>query len=194
VADEILTGLGRTGAWFACDTAGVVPDLLCVGKALGGGLPLSACIGTPAVMQAWGRSQGEARHTSTFLGNPLACAAALATLAVLRRDSWPQRVARLGAEFGVALGAWSGIGGVAAIRGAGLLWGVELRDAAGAPDPERTFAIVCEALRRGVLLLGDGMHHNVLAFMPPFCLEAGPRAQALDHVRAALEATGRALR
>lgn len=72
VFDEIYTGLGRTGSLFALDHEGVIPDLLVLGKALGGGLPLSACVGD--CLDAWGRSGGEARHTSTFLGHPLACA------------------------------------------------------------------------------------------------------------------------
>jgi len=189
IVDEILTGLGRTGHWFQCDAARVVPDLLCVGKALAGGLPLSACIGTAEVMSAWGRSTGEARHTSTFLGNPLACAAALATLAALRDEDWPARVAVRGTAFGAALQRFAALPGVRAVRGTGLLWGVELVDRDGAPDARRTFAVICDALRRGVLLLGDGTHRNVLAFTPPFCLEDSVRDAALDAVGAALAAT-----
>ena len=80
VFDEIYTGLGRTGRWFACEHEGVVPDIMTIGKALTGMLPLSAAIGSPAVMEAWPPSTGEAIHTSTFLGNPISCAAALAQL------------------------------------------------------------------------------------------------------------------
>jgi len=69
ILDEIYTGFGRTGTMFACERAGIVPDLLCVGKALAGGVPLAATIGTPRVMDAWPVSAGEALHTSTFLGN-----------------------------------------------------------------------------------------------------------------------------
>lgn len=79
--DEVQSGMGRTGRWFVAEE--VVPDLLCVGKALGGGYPISACLGTRAVMDAWGASQGEALHTQTFLGHPVGCAAALAVLDVL---------------------------------------------------------------------------------------------------------------
>ena len=70
--DEIQSGMGRSGRWFACEHDDVIPDLLCVGKALGGGFPISACIGTPEVMGAWGHSTGEALHTQTFWGTPLA--------------------------------------------------------------------------------------------------------------------------
>ena len=189
ICDEILTGLGRTGRWFACDHAGVVPDLLCVGKALGGGLPLSACIGTPEVMAAWGPSRGEARHTTTHLGNPLACAAGLAVLATLRDEGWPDRVAAAGADFGAALAGLAAASGVGDIRGGGLLWGVELVTPAGAPDAARAFAVVRAALRRGILLLADGTERNVLAFTPPFVLAPAQRDAALEVVRQALHTT-----
>jgi 4-aminobutyrate aminotransferase-like enzyme len=74
IFDEIYTGFGRTGKMFAFEHFGIIPDLLCVGKALGGGLPISACVGE--IMDVWGKSTGEARHTQTFLGHPLACAVA----------------------------------------------------------------------------------------------------------------------
>src|SRR5262249_10965210 len=81
--DEVLTGLGRTRGPFAGPAAGIVPELLCVGKALGGGFPLSACLGSADVMGAWGASTGEALHTQTFLGHPVGCAAAVAVLDLL---------------------------------------------------------------------------------------------------------------
>ena len=99
ILDEIYTGFGRTGRWFACEHWGVVPDILCVGKALTGGLPFAACIGTDAVMEAWPRSRGEAIHTSTFLGNPVACAAALASISVLRDEHLVERAATVGADL-----------------------------------------------------------------------------------------------
>ena len=71
---------------FVCEREGVVPDILCIGKAIAGGVPFSAAIGRPAIMDAWPRSEGEALHTATFLGNPLACAAALAVLDTFERD------------------------------------------------------------------------------------------------------------
>ncbi|MCX7888003.1 MAG: aspartate aminotransferase family protein, partial [Verrucomicrobiae bacterium] len=71
ILDEVYTGFCRTGRWFACEHWDVVPDLICVGKALGGGLPISACIGKAPVMDSWPPSEGEAIHTSTFLGHPL---------------------------------------------------------------------------------------------------------------------------
>jgi len=82
IFDEIYTGLGRTGQWFASEHSGTVPDLVCLGKALTGGFPLSACVGRADLMDAaWPASTGEAIHTSTFLGHPVGCAMALAELA-----------------------------------------------------------------------------------------------------------------
>jgi acetylornithine/succinyldiaminopimelate/putrescine aminotransferase len=82
ITDEIYTGFGRTGKWFASEHVEVAPDLICVGKALSGGFPISACIGNAKWMdKAWPESTGEAIHTSTFLGHPVGCAMALANIA-----------------------------------------------------------------------------------------------------------------
>ena len=98
VADEIYTGLGRTGAVFACDHEAVIPDLLCVGKGLASGMPLSACMGLDSTFEAWPRSEGEALHTQTFLGHPTGCAAALASLDVMSALDLPRRAEQLGRE------------------------------------------------------------------------------------------------
>ena len=170
VADEILTGMGRTGSWFACNHASVVPDLLCLGKSLAGGLPLSACIGTKAVMEGWERSRGEARHTQTFLGNPLAAAAASATLDLLEAEAWPERVAECGASMGEELAAaLADRDGIAAIRGRGFLWGIECTAAHG-PDGARVQQVVHAALRRGWIVLPAGEEGEVLELMPPYVL------------------------
>src|SRR6185295_8153883 len=80
ICDEIYTGFGQTGRWFACEHSNTVPDLICLGKALTGGFPLSACVGKAEVMEAWPPSSGEAIHTSTFLGHPVGCAMAMAQI------------------------------------------------------------------------------------------------------------------
>ncbi|HET6228610.1 MAG TPA: aspartate aminotransferase family protein [Longimicrobiaceae bacterium] len=173
IFDEVYTGFGRTGRWFACEHWGVVPDILVVGKALTGGLPFAACIGTDAVMERWPRSRGEAIHTSTFLGNPLGCAAALASISVLRDENLVER----SAEFGTGLierlrEMTSGHPNVGDVRGLGMMIGVEMvRDRESrAPAPDLAGRVVVEALRRGVLLLGGGIHGNVLSLSPPFVI------------------------
>src|ERR1700712_5279882 len=85
IADEIFTGFGRTGSLFAVEPEGVRPDILCCGKALGGGLPIAAVIARRDLFRCW-ETAGEARHTATFLANPLACAAALAVLDILQEE------------------------------------------------------------------------------------------------------------
>ncbi|MGA7094508.1 MAG: aspartate aminotransferase family protein, partial [Candidatus Cybelea sp.] len=100
IADEIYTGFGRTGDWFAVNRDGIVPDVLCIGKAMGSGVPISAAVGTAAIMNAWPLSAGEALHTSTFLGNPLGCAAALATIDEMERLGLPERAQRVGERLG----------------------------------------------------------------------------------------------
>src|SRR6201999_1042951 len=92
IFDEIYTGFGRTGRWFACEHERVAPDLVCLGKALAGGFPISACVGRKDMIDAaWPPSSGEAMHTSTFLGNPVGCAMALAQIAEIRRRKLPER-------------------------------------------------------------------------------------------------------
>lgn len=167
VADEIYTGLNRTGRLFACDHSEVVPDLICLGKALTSGFPLSACVGRAVVMDAWPESSGEALHTSTFLGNPLGCAMAIASL---REHAKPETAAKVragGRRLRVAL---EGIGSpkIGDIRGAGLLLGLEIVGADGAPDAATASHCVSSALGRGILLLAGGRLGNVLSITPPF--------------------------
>ncbi len=173
VFDEIYTGFGRTGRWFACEHWGVTPDILCVGKGMTGGMPFAACIGTDAVMEAWPRSTGEAIHTSTFLGHPLGCAAALASIAVLRDERLVERSAELGARIKRRLEEMtSDHPRVGEVRGLGMMIGIELvRDRESRdPAPELAGRVVVETLRRGVLTLGGGIHGNVISLSPPFVL------------------------
>ena len=188
IFDEIYTGFGRTGRWFACQYEGVVPDIMTVGKALTGMLPLSAAIGTPAVMGTWPTSGGEAIHTSTFLGNPLACAAALAQLDVIEAEGLVGRAADLGATLERRLRDWaSREPRIAELRGLGLMQGVRLGgttpDAAGAAS--RT---VAGALREGVLLLPEGPAGDVLALTPPLVVTEAQLLEAVTVVERALAA------
>ncbi len=191
VFDEIFTGFGRTGTLFAFEHEGMIPDILCVGKALGGGLPLSACLGPREVMDAWPDSTGEALHTSTFLGHPLSCAAALAFLDVLEEEDLAGRAATLGGRLLEGLGeALVGVTpGVQDVRGRGLLIGIELSAlegdgpggagdrlaTAGATIAEVTTAgattagasIAEAALSRGLLVLPAGAGGEVVEIAPP---------------------------
>lgn len=192
IADEIFTGLGRTGQWWA--GGDVVPDLLCVGKALGGGMPIAACLGRPEVMAAWGPSRGEALHTSTFLGHPVAAAAALATLQVLEDEAVPARAAEQGAHWLAELHvALDGLPGVLEIRGTGLMLGIELADLPGHTAGARVWQWVVQALRRGLIVLPAGARGEVLQLTPPVCVTADQRRTAVAGLRAALLASPEAV-
>lgn len=183
ILDEVYTGLGRTGRWFACQHWDVVPDLLVIGKSLAGGLPLSAVVGRPAVMDAWPPSDGEAIHTSTFLGNPVTCAAALAQLGEIEGRGLVGRAERLGALLGGRLeGMVDELPAAASTRGLGLMQAMALTGPAG------TAARVAErALQRGVILLPEG---PVLAFTPPLTITEEQLAWALGVVESAVAEVG----
>jgi 4-aminobutyrate aminotransferase len=191
VLDEVYTGFGRTGRWFACEQWDVVPDLLVVGKALTGGFPFAACIGTSAVMGAWPASTGEAIHTSTFLGNPVGCAAALASIEEMQERGLVERSARLGAWLQARLREAIGDDPrVGEVRGLGMMIGVELvRDrATREPAPELAGRVVVEALRRGVLLLGGGVYGNVISLSPPFVVTEPQLEVAVEVIRECMRA------
>jgi 4-aminobutyrate aminotransferase-like enzyme len=141
-----------------------------LGKALTSGFPLSACVGRAEVMDAWPESSGEALHTSTFLGNPLGCAMAVASLREHARPETAAKVRAAGRHLRAALCAIPSprIGNV---RGVGLLVGIEMVDRNGAPDPAASARCVTEALKHGVLLLAGGRHGNVISLAPPFDLK-----------------------
>src|SRR5690606_11198923 len=137
IFDEIYTGFARTGRHFAMEWTGVVPDLVCLGKGMTGGFPMSALVGTPEIMSVWGNSQGESIHTSTFLGNPMGCAVGLAALELLIRE----RCAEAAQERGLQLAAGlqqlrdrhpDRIGDV---RGRGLMQAIELVESADSREP-----------------------------------------------------------
>jgi 4-aminobutyrate aminotransferase-like enzyme len=182
VVDEIFTGFARTGPWFAIEDEGIVPDIICIGKAMGSGVPISAMAGRAAVMDAWPLSTGEALHTSTFLGNPLGCAAALATIDEMERLDLPKRSAALGTRLEVRLRALRANPLVRDVRGRGMLWGVELRDGATA------FAAIKHALARGVIVAQSGVAGNVIALSPPLVIEETQLEQALDVLESAIGA------
>jgi 4-aminobutyrate aminotransferase-like enzyme len=181
ILDEIYTGFGRTGKWFACEHSGAVPDLICLGKALTGGFPLSVCVGRAEVMDAaWPESQGEAIHTSTFLGNPVGCAMALAQIAAIRSGKLIAKSARVGAFF---LKQLMEIHFPAVVfaqpRGIGLMLGIELRHTDGSPATSTALGIIKGMLRRGFILLPEGEHGNVISFTPPLTITIAQVEEAL---------------
>jgi 4-aminobutyrate aminotransferase-like enzyme len=181
IADEIYTGFGRTGKWFACEHSGVAPDLICLGKALTGGFPLSACVGRADLMDAaWPASTGEAIHTSTFLGHPVGCAMALAQIAEIEELKLPERAAELGGFLLAKLRSKIPNGKFkVAVRGLGLMAGVELRRSDGSPAAAEAFAAVKTLLQRGFIFLPEGEHGSVISFTPPLTITKAQLAKSV---------------
>ena len=176
IADEIQSGLGRTGSTFAYDLVGVVPDLYLLGKALGGGIvPLSAVVGNRDILGVL--RPGE--HGSTFGGNPLAAAIGLAVVELLATGEMQERAATLGARLHAGLNALIGRG-VTAVRGAGLWAGVDIDPALG------TGREVCELLMERGLLVKD-THGSTIRFAPPIVVSPEDLDWAVEQLAAVLD-------
>lgn len=178
IADEIWTGMGRAGAWVRSVADGVTPDILCLGKGLGGGLPISACVAPAAIMEGWTR-HGEVVHTSTHAGAPLTCAAALATIAELREGDHIARAAALGdelrAKLTVARGAFPER--IRDVRGRGMMIGLELDDAVTAQR------VVAGLLDRGYLAITGGLDGATLTLTPALTIAPTRLFGLVDAVR-----------
>ena len=172
IADEIQTGLGRTGKMFGCDHEGVRPDIVVIGKALSGGFyPVSAILADQPILGLF--TPGE--HGSTFGGNPLAAAVARAALAVIRDERLPERAQEMGTYFSEQLSEIPSPH-VKEVRGKGLLIGVELKPQAGGA---RRF---CEALQeRGIL--AKETHEHVIRFAPPLVIDRDTIDEVLPAIR-----------
>ena len=183
ILDEIYTGFGRTGKWFACEHSGAVPDIICLGKALTGGFPLSACVGRADLMDAaWPVSSGEAIHTSTFLGHPVGCAMALAQIEELQRLQLVERSEEMGRHLLRELKENISHSQLEiSIRGLGLMVGVEICLRARVPATIAVLRVIKEMLHRGFILLPEGPHSNVISFTPPLTIT---RAQLTATVKA----------
>jgi 4-aminobutyrate aminotransferase-like enzyme len=175
IVDEIYTGLGRTGTMFAFEREGIVPDIVCIGKALGGGFPISAAVARGSIARAWPDSDGEALHTSTFLGNPMGCAAALSNLGEIERLG----IVRLSAEREPLLAdRFETIArfnpAIEQVRGRGMLWAIQFKNA------QLSRRLVLQALQRGVLLLQSGLGGESVTFAPPPVIAADQLKRACD--------------
>lgn len=189
ILDEIYTGFGRTGKWFACEHSGVIPDLICLGKALTGGFPLSACVGRADVMDAaWPASQGEAIHTSTFLGHPVGCAMALAQIAEIRRLKLCARSRELGGFLITALNNLhlENCPFRISARRVGLMAGLELLNPDGSPATAESLRVIKEMLHRGYVLLPEGAHGNVISFTPPLTITEAQIARTVNELQSVL--------
>lgn len=197
IADEVQTGFGRTGSLFACETLGIVPDLLLTAKSLGGGLPISAVTGRAEIMDA----PGFGALGGTFGGNPLACAAALEVIEMLvpsqkdgsRQPDLNARSRTLGERFAARARKWKqrwpAIGDV---RGVGAMQAIELvRDpATREPDPEDTKRIIQACYERGLIVLSAGTYGNVLRILAPLVISDEQFEEGLSVMEAAIASVG----
>jgi len=179
IVDEVQTGFGRTGRMWAFEESGIVPDIVCMAKAIANGLPLSAIISSRELQERWGRGA----HGSTYGGNPVACAAGLAVLETIQEEGLVANAAARGEELK------SGLAKIAAeddrigdIRGRGLMVGVEfVRDReTREPDatlPDRLMAACADA---GLLVLTCGSSHQVVRWIPPINVDAAEIAEGVE--------------
>lgn len=172
ILDEIYTGFGRTGKWFACEHSETIPDIICLGKAMAGGFPISACVGRSGIMDAaWPVSSGEAIHTSTFLGHPVGCAMALTQIEEIRRQQLVKRSAQLGNQLTRLLRTKiANPQFEISVRGLGLMVGLEICLPGGVAATIVSLRLVKEMLHCGFILLPEGEHANVISFTPPLTI------------------------
>jgi 4-aminobutyrate aminotransferase/(S)-3-amino-2-methylpropionate transaminase len=187
IADEIQTGFGRTGQWFACEDEGIVPDLITTAKGIADGLPLAAVTGRAAVMD----SVHPSGLGGTYGGNPVACAAALATIDLLEHGNLIAEAQKLGAALRTRLDAMkSRDHGIGDVRGRGLMQAIELvQPGTKEPDPERVRAVLAACHAQGVVTLSAGTFGNVIRFLPPLVIGEKLLHEGLDVVAEALATT-----
>ena len=185
VADEIQTGFGRTGAMFACERYGLIPDIITTAKSLAGGLPLAAVTGRADVMEA----AQPGGLGGTYGGNPLACAAALAVLDAMERERIPARALRAGELIAGRFRHWAESAPcIGDVRGLGAMVGMELVADSGsrAPDKALTGRLLDAALRRGLILLSAGTYGNVVRVLAPLTIEDAVLDEGLEAMGEAL--------
>ena len=186
IADEIQTGFGRTGKFFAIEHSGVQPDLITVAKSLAAGFPLSGVIGRAQVTDA----PDPGGLGGTYAGNPVACTAGLAVMAVMRDEKLPERAARIGSVIEERMESWAAVHRlIGDVRVMGAMAGMELvrdRDTKEAADKE-TARIVAVAREKGLIILRAGTHHNVVRTLMPLTIPDEQLEEGLDMLGAALQ-------
>jgi 4-aminobutyrate aminotransferase len=188
IADEVQTGFGRTGAFFAMEHFGVTPDIMTIAKGLASGLPLSGIAARRELMERWHAGS----HGGTYGGNAVACAAAVATIAAIREDGLVENAAKMGGILACELmGIKNRNPSVGDVRGLGLMVGVELVGGAssrpGAPDGALAKKVLAGCRERGLLLLNCGPYDNVVRFIPPLVVDEHQVRQAVRIFEEALQ-------
>lgn len=179
ICDEIWCGFGRSGRWFSFEHTGIVPDIVAMGKALSGGLPLSAVAAGPDILKAWPPGM----HTSTFQGNPVSCNMACATIRTIRdRDLLGHVTDAVTPELERALMPLRSLSLVHAVRINGAQAAVELLTGDGSPDPDAVVRLQKSALGRHILIYAGGRHGNAVMFVPPINIRREDLAVGLSTI------------
>ena len=185
IADEIQTGFGRTGRFFAIEHAQVEPDLVTVAKSLAAGFPLSAVVGRAEVMDA----PDPGGLGGTYGGNPVACAAGLAVMDVMRDEKLPERAARIGSILEERMRTWAREHAmIGDVRVMGAMAGMELVRDRGTKEPadKETAEVLAAARQKGLIILRAGTHHNVVRTLMPLVIPDDQLDEGLDMLGAAL--------
>jgi len=185
IADEIQTGFGRTGKFFAIEHSGVQPDLVTVAKSLAAGFPLSGVVGRADVMDA----PDPGGLGGTYGGNPVACAAGLAVMDIMRDEKLPERAARIGSVVEERMQSWAQEHElVGDVRVVGAMAGMELVRSRSTKEPadKETAKLLAVAREKGLIILRCGVHHNVVRTLMPLTIPDEQLEEGLDMLGAAL--------
>ena len=186
ICDEIQSGIARTGKMWAFEEAGIVPDVICVAKALANGMPIGAIVTSRELQERW----GVGAHGTTFGGNPVSCAAGVAVMRTVAEQGLVANSAARGSELEAGLKTiMAGDDRIGDVRGRGLMIGVEfVKDRATRdPDTDTCEALIGACADQGLLVLNCGTHHNVIRFLPPIDVTAEEISTGLDLFAAALK-------
>ncbi|MGD0123139.1 MAG: aspartate aminotransferase family protein [Candidatus Limnocylindrales bacterium] len=190
ICDEIQSGIARTGKMWAFEHAGIVPDVVCVAKALANGMPIGAIVTSRELQERW----GVGAHGTTFGGNPVSCAAGVAVMRTVAEQGLVANAAARGSELEAGLKTLMAKDDrIGDVRGRGLMIGVELvKDRATRdPDTDTCEALIQACADQGLLVLNCGTHHNVIRFLPPIDVTADEISTGLDLFAAALKSLPR---
>lgn len=184
ICDEVQTGFGRTGRWFACENYEIEPDILVMGKGIASGFPMAGIIARKEVMEKW----KPGKHGSTYGGNPVACAAALASINVIEEENLLENARKMGAYMMDRLAHMQKrFAFIGDIRGLGLMIAAEFVDETGAPDGARLSRLVAECFNRKLLLLDCGTRDHAIRFLPPLNVTRAEIDEAMGILEEALE-------
>jgi 4-aminobutyrate aminotransferase len=186
VLDEVQSGMGRTGKWFASEHFGVVPDIMTVAKGIASGMPLSAVASKKEIMEKWPKGA----HGTTFGGNPVSCAAAVATIGIIEKEGLLAKALQTGGHTMTRLRSiqerYRAIGDV---RGLGLMIGIEFVTDAGEADTVGLNKVIRYCLEKGLVLLDCGVDKNIIRLAPPLVVKTEEIYKGLDIFEEALKAT-----